>query len=75
MGGNFVKLFDLYENENGVGIVEKEIHSASGFKADTKSFYYDYFKVGASIFPRCFYLIDIIEGGDNTYKIETNDSQ
>jgi len=69
---SFVKLFELHKDVNGVKIVEKE-SAFTSFKADSKSFYYDCFKVGASIFPRCFYLTNIIEDGDNTYKIETNE--
>lgn len=37
------------------------------------SYYYDDFKVGASIFPRAFYFIDLLEEDDDFFRIKTSD--
>lgn len=36
------------------------------------SYYFDKFKVGASIFPRSFYFIDILSQANNNYSIRTS---
>ncbi|MGC9069519.1 MAG: HsdM family class I SAM-dependent methyltransferase [Thermoprotei archaeon] len=39
----------------------------------TQSYYFDKFKVGASIFPRTFYFIDIISSSNNLLLVQTSE--
>lgn len=53
--------------------MEKTNYSPPVFQV-SRSFYYNMFKVGASIFPRNLYFIKIIDESINTYKVITDPS-
>jgi methylase of polypeptide subunit release factors len=68
-----IRLFELVKDNAGMRILAKKENHGIRPETTTKSYYYDYFKVGASMFPRCFYFVDIVNERDNILRITTSE--